>query len=118
MAGFAAAYFFIGGLARVAERIDRAAKKAGLPNYNGAFCGHTIGIEARELPYTLSEPIPLNDPFLPETSDIPFPAGAVLSVELPSGKFGEGGVHAEYTVLVTETGLAHLGAAKREHFVV
>ncbi|MFP6870856.1 MAG: Xaa-Pro peptidase family protein [Nitrospinota bacterium] len=94
------------------------AKKAGLPNYNGAFCGHTIGIEARELPYTLSEPIPLNDPFLPETSDIPFPAGAVLSVELPSGKFGEGGVHAEYTVLVTETGMAHLGAAKREHFVV
>ena len=94
------------------------AKKAGLPNYNGAFCGHTIGIEARELPYTLSEPIPLNDPFLPETSDIPFPAGAVLSVELPSGKFGEGGVHAEYTVLVTETGMEHLGAAKREHFVV
>ncbi len=93
-------------------------KKAGLPNYNGAFCGHTIGIEARELPYTLSEPIPMNDPFLPETSDIPFPAGAVLSVELPSGKFGEGGVHAEYTVLVTETGMEHLGAAKREHFVV
>ncbi|MDA1000713.1 MAG: Xaa-Pro peptidase family protein [bacterium] len=94
------------------------AKKAGLPNYNGAFCGHTIGIEARELPYTLSEPTPLSDPFLPESSDIPFPAGAVLSVELPSGKFGEGGVHAEYTVLVTETGMEHLGAAKREHFVV
>jgi Xaa-Pro aminopeptidase len=93
-------------------------KKAGLPNYNGAFCGHTIGIEARELPYTLSEPAPMNDPFLPETSDIPFPAGAVLSVELPSGKFGEGGVHAEYTVLVTETGMEHLGAATREHFVV
>ena len=71
------------------------AKKAGLPNYNGAFCGHTIGIEARELPYTLSEPTPLTDPFLPESSDIPLPAGAVLSVELPSGKLGEGGVHAE-----------------------
>ncbi len=94
------------------------AKKAGLPNYNGAFCGHTIGIEARELPYTLSEPTPLTDPFLPESSDIPLPAGAVLSVELPSGKFGEGGVHAEYTVLVTETGMEHLGAAKRKHFVV
>ena len=94
------------------------AKKAGLPNYNGVFCGHTIGIEARELPYTLSEPTPLTDPFLPESSDIPLPAGAVLSVELPSGKFGEGGVHAEYTVLVTETGMEHLGAAKRKHFVV
>ncbi|MDP6278875.1 MAG: Xaa-Pro peptidase family protein [Nitrospinota bacterium] len=94
------------------------ARKAGLPNYNGAFCGHTIGIEARELPYTLSEPTPLTDPFLPESSDIPLPAGAVLSVELPSGKFGEGGVHAEYTVLVTETGMEHLGAAKRKHFVV
>ncbi len=94
------------------------AKKAGLPNYNGAFCGHTIGIEARELPYTLSEPTPLTDPFLPESSDIPLPAGAVLSVELPSGKLGEGGVHAEYTVLVTETGMEHLGAAKRKHFVV
>ena len=94
------------------------AKKAGLPNYNGAFCGHTIGIEARELPYTLSEPTPLTDAFLPESSDIPLPAGAVLSVELPSGKLGEGGVHAEYTVLVTETGMEHLGAAKRKHFVV
>ena len=94
------------------------ARKAGLPNYNGAFCGHTIGIEARELPYTLSEPTPLTDPFLPESSDIPLPAGAVLSVELPSGKLGEGGVHAEYTVLVTETGMEHLGAAKRKHFVV
>jgi len=94
------------------------AKKAGLPNYNGAFCGHTIGIEARELPYTLSEPTVLSDPFLPESSDIPFPAGAVLSVELPSGKFGEGGVHAEYTALVTETGMEHLGSPNREHFVV
>ena len=94
------------------------AKKAGLPNYNGVFCGHTIGIEARELPYTLSEPTPLTDPFLPESSDIPLPAGAVLSVELPSGKFGEGGVHAEYTALVTEGGMEHLGSPKREHFVV
>ncbi len=95
-----------------------AAKKSGLPNYNGAFCGHTIGIEARELPYTLSEPVPLHDSFLPESSDIPLPAGAVLSVELPSGKFGEGGVHAEYTVLVTETGFEHLGSEKRVHYQV
>ncbi len=95
-----------------------AAKKAGLPRYNGAFCGHTIGVEARELPYTLSEPVPLDDPFLPETSDIPLPAGAVLSVELPSGRFGEGGVHAEYTVEVTETGMEHLGERVREHVVV
>ncbi len=95
-----------------------AARKAGLPGYNGAFCGHTIGIEARELPYTLSEPTPLADPFLPPDSDIPLPAGAVLSVELPSGRFGEGGVHAEYTVLVTETGMTHLGAPTREHVVI
>ncbi len=95
----------------------QAAKKSGLPNYNGAFCGHTIGIEARELPYTLSDPVPLQDPFLPESSDIPLPAGAVLSVELPSGKFGEGGVHAEYTALVTETGMEHLGESKRVHYV-
>ena len=95
-----------------------AAKKNGLPNYNGSFCGHTMGIEARELPYTLSDPMPLNDPFLPDNSDIPFPAGSVLSVELPSGKFGEGGVHAEYTVLVTENGMEHLGESKREHFIV
>jgi Xaa-Pro aminopeptidase len=96
----------------------QAAKKSGLPNYNGAFCGYTIGIEARELPYTLSEPVPLHDSFLPESSDIPLPAGAVLSVELPSGKFGEGGVHAEYTVLVTETGFEHLGSEKRVHYQV
>ena len=60
----------------------------------------------------------LADPFLPEDSDISLPAGAVLSVELPSGKFGEGGVHAEYTVLVTETGLEHLGEPIREHVVI
>ena len=42
----------------------------------------------------------------------------MLSVELPSGKFGEGGVHAEYTVLVTETGMAHLGEPTREHVVI
>ena len=95
-----------------------AAKKSGLPRYNGAFCGHTIGIEARELPYTLSEPVKLDDPFLPSNSDISLPPGAVLSVELPSGKFGEGGVHAEYTVLVTETGMAHLGEPAREHVVI
>ncbi|MEE9240248.1 MAG: Xaa-Pro peptidase family protein [bacterium] len=95
-----------------------AARKSGLPGYNGAFCGHTIGIEARELPYTLSEPLPLNDPFLPDSTDIPLPAGSVLSVELPSGKFGEGGVHAEYTVLVTDSGFEHLGSPNRVHYQV
>jgi len=89
------------------------ARKGGMPSYGGSFCGHTIGIEARELPYTLSEPVPLGDPLLPETSDIPLPAGAVLSVELPSGRFGEGGVHAEYTVCVTPDGFEHLGAPER-----
>lgn len=95
-----------------------AARKSGLPRYNGAFCGHTIGIEARELPYTLSEPVALDDPFLPSDSDVPLPAGAALSVELPSGRFGEGGVHAEYTVLVTETGMTHLGEPVRDHVVI
>ncbi|MEE9240923.1 MAG: Xaa-Pro peptidase family protein [bacterium] len=95
-----------------------AARKSGLPGYNGAFCGHTMGIEARELPYTLSEPHPLEGPFLPDSSDIPLPKGSVLSIELPSGKFGEGGVHAEYTALVTETGFEHLGSAKRVHYQV
>ncbi len=95
-----------------------AARKSGLPRYGGAFCGHTIGVEARELPYTLSEPVKLDDPFLPPDSDIPLPAGAALSVELPSGRFGEGGVHAEYTVLVTETGMTHLGEPRREHVVI
>jgi len=89
------------------------ARKGGAGDYSGSFCGHTIGIEARELPYTLSEPVPLSDPFLPGTSDIPLPAGAVLSVELPSGRFGFGGVHAEYTVLVTEDGFEHLGSPNR-----
>ncbi len=95
-----------------------AARKSGLPGYNGAFCGHTMGIEAREFPYTLSEATPVEIPFLPDSSDVPLPAGAVLSVELPSGKFGEGGVHAEYTVLVTQTGFEHLGAPERAHYRV
>ena len=89
------------------------ARKGGMPNYGGSFCGHTIGIEPREFPYTLSEPAPISDPFLPPTSDVPLPAGAVLSVELPSGRFGHGGGPCEFTVRVTKDGFEHLGAPDR-----
>lgn len=94
------------------------ARKGGLPHYGGAFCGHTIGIEPREFPYTLSEPSPVSDLFLPPTSDVPLPAGAVLSVELPSGRFGHGGVHCEFTVQVTREGFEHLGAPERAFYRV
>lgn len=94
------------------------ARKGGMPGYGGAFCGHTMGIEAREFPYTLSEPSPVSDPFLPPTSDVPLPAGAVLSVELPSGRFGQGGVHSEFTVRVTRDGFEHLGAPERRFHIV
>ncbi|OGL59642.1 MAG: hypothetical protein A3J27_15090 [Candidatus Tectomicrobia bacterium RIFCSPLOWO2_12_FULL_69_37] len=94
------------------------ARKGGMPSYGGSFCGHTIGIEPREFPYTLSEPAPVSDPFLPPTSDVPLPAGAVLSVELPSGRFGHGGVHCEFTVQVTREGFEHLGAPERTFYRV
>jgi Xaa-Pro aminopeptidase len=77
-------------------------------DYNGVFVGHTMGAEAREFPWTLGKAVPVDDPFLPESTDISIPAGAVLSYEIPTGVFGMGGCHAEYTVVLTEGGFEHL----------
>jgi len=92
---------------KIFEAAIGAMQIAGI-DYNGMFVGHTMGAEGREFPWTIGRPVSVDDPFLPESTDIPLPAGAVLSFEIPTGIFGVGGCHAEYTVVLTENGFEHL----------
>ena len=90
-----------------------ATRTSGLPEFQQTFAGHTIGLEPREFPYTFGPPERLNDPFLPETSDVPLPAGAVLNLEVPAGEFGDGGWQVETSVVVTERGFQYLVPLRR-----
>lgn len=85
-----------------------ATRKNGLPDYDGTFAGHTIGLEAREFPYIVGPTENLSDPFLPTTSDIPLEAGTVLNLEVPCGVFGWGGMQIEYSLVVTASGYEFL----------
>lgn len=79
-------------------------RKAGLPAFSSPFAGHTVGLEAREFPFILSEEVKYNLPFLPPSSEIPIPANAVLNIEAPVGTMGFGGYQIEYSVVVKEQG--------------
>jgi Xaa-Pro aminopeptidase len=76
----------------------------GLPAYQGIFCGHTIGVEAREFPPMLAPARPISDPFLGQTTDVALEAGMTLNLELPFGRFGWGGMQIEVSIVVTPTG--------------
>ena len=76
----------------------------GVPAYQGIFCGHTIGVEAREFPPMLAPARPISDPFLGPTTDVPLEARMTLNVELPFGRFGWGGMQIEVSIVVTPTG--------------
>ncbi len=52
-----------------------ATRSAGLPEHNGNFAGHAIGLEQREVPYVLADPAPQGSPFLPDSSDFPARGG-------------------------------------------
>ena len=68
------------------------------------FAGHTIGYEAREFPFVLGPATPVDQPFLPPTSDVPLPAGSTINVEIPLGRLGWGGYQIEKTFVVKEGG--------------
>lgn len=76
----------------------------GIPDYNVNFAGHTIGLEAREFPFTLAPESKYDDPFLPPSSELPLPVNSVINVESPIGRPGWGGYHIEYTIVVTADG--------------
>jgi Xaa-Pro aminopeptidase len=68
------------------------------------FAGHTIGYEAREFPFVLGPAVPVDEPFLPSTSNIPLPPGATINVEIPLGRLGWGGYQIEKTFVVSAGG--------------
>lgn len=82
--------------------------KGGLPNFHQTFVGHTIGLEPREFPFTLGPTERVSDPFLPETTDVPLPEGAVINLEVPAGEFGWGGMQVEVSLVVKRSGFDYL----------
>ena len=95
-----------------------ATRAAGLPEHNGNFAGHAIGLEQREVPYVLADPAPQGSPFLPDSSDFPLEAGTTICVENPCQIFGMGGTQIEKTVVVTETGYELIYPQERKLWVV
>ena len=84
-----------------------------LLHFFGFFCGHGIGLEARDYP-TFTRPVTTDAPFLPGTLDLPLEENMVVSVELPYGELGLGGFQIEYTLLITSTGAEKLYPHSRE----
>jgi Xaa-Pro aminopeptidase len=79
-------------------------RESGFPEFRTNFAGHTIGLEAREVPFTFAPEVPYDGPFLPPISEMPLPAGAVINVEAPIGRMGHGGYQFERSVVVTPDG--------------
>ncbi|MFC1491060.1 M24 family metallopeptidase [Nitrospinota bacterium] len=93
-------------------------RAGGLPDHDGHFAGHAIGLEARELPYVLADPSPVKSPFLPTTTDIPLEDGTTICVENPCRIFGIGGATAECTIIVRRDGYEPLLPQERRLWVI
>lgn len=90
------------------ETMIAGVRANGLPNYSNFFLGHTIGLEAREFPFLLGPAEEVDDPFLPNTTDIPMEPGMTVNLEASNHEAGWGTVQVEYTCAVTENGHEHL----------
>lgn len=90
------------------ETMVAGVRAAGLPNYSNFFVGHTIGLEAREFPFLFGPAEEIDDPFLPNTSNVPMEPGMTVNLEASSQVMGWGSVQVEYTLAVTEKGHEHL----------
>jgi Xaa-Pro aminopeptidase len=90
-------------------------EKAGIKDYTkyAHFCGHGIGIEARDYPI-FTKPMKARSPFLPGTYDLPIEEGMVISIEVPYGELGLGGFQVEYTLRVKKDGCEKLYPHHRE----
>jgi Xaa-Pro aminopeptidase len=97
------------------EEVIKAVERGGLKEYSkiARFCGHGIGIEARDYP-VFTKPMKATSPFLPGTYDLPIEAGMVISIEIPYGELGLGGFQTEYTLLVNKDGCEKLYPHQRE----
>jgi Xaa-Pro aminopeptidase len=90
------------------ETMVEGVRKAGIPDYSNFFVGHTIGLEAREFPFILGPAEEVDDPFLPNTTNVPMEPCMVVNLEASSQVMGWGSVQVEYTLAVTEDGHEHL----------
>ena len=90
------------------ETMIAGVRANGLPNYSNFFLGHTIGLEAREFPFLIGPAEEVDDPFLPNTTNIPMEPGMTLNLEASNHEAGWGTVQVEYTCAVTDTGHQHL----------
>jgi Xaa-Pro aminopeptidase len=100
---------------RLFAEVTRAVEKAGVKDYStlATFCGHGIGIEARDYPI-FTKPVKATSPFLPGTYDLPVEEGMVINIEVPYSVLGLGGFQIEYTLLVTKDGCENLYPHTRE----
>lgn len=97
-------------------QVIAAVEKEGITDYarQSYFCGHGIGIEARDYPI-FSKPVKARSPFLPNgTYDLPVEEGMVISIEVPYYELGLGGLQVEFTLLVTKDGCKNLYPHHRE----
>ena len=90
------------------ETMIAGVRANGLPNYSNFFLGQTIGLEAREFPFLIGPAEEVDDPFLPNTTNIPMEPGMTLNLEASNHEAGWGTVQVEYTCAVTDTGHQHL----------
>lgn len=90
------------------ETMIAGVRANGLPNYTNFFLGHTIGLEAREFPFLIGPAEEVDDPFLPNTTNVPMEPGMTVNLEASSHDLGWGTVQVEYTCAVTENGHEHL----------
>jgi len=100
---------------KIFQEVVSAVERAGLKDYSrlADFCGHGIGIEARDYPI-FTKPVKARSPFLPGTYDVPIEEGMVICIEVPYRELGLGGFQLEYTLLVKKDGCEKLYPHKRE----
>jgi len=90
------------------ETMVAGVRANGIPDYANFFVGHTIGLEAREFPFLFGPAEEIDDPFLPNTSNVSMEPGMTVNLEASSQVMGWGSVQVEYTLAVTEKGHEHL----------
>ena len=76
--------------------------------------GNTIGLEAREFPFIFGPAEKVDDPFLPDTTDVPLEPGMTINLEASYHEFGWGTVHAEYPLAVTDKGSEYLSSPEQQ----
>ena len=100
---------------KIFEGVVAAVEKAGLTEYGklAGFCGHGIGIEARDYP-VFTHPVKATSPFLPGSYDVPIEENMVINIEVPYRELGLGGFQIEYTLLVKKDSCEKLYPHTRE----